>query len=129
MRNFLYHWVRSTITYSQEIVLGLAWIAFGFIVDDPLVATLQIEYPSATLLFQLAFTVAGVFMLVAAGYHKLLMPAFVFSSFVALGALIASLGVDPASTSVIYPITWVLLLLISSTQAFRHFKGWTDIGD
>ena len=118
---------RHTIVYSQEIVFGWAWIAFAFLGDNaPLISTLQVEYPALASMFEWGFLIAGVLMIIAVSKPKLLFPAFVFSSFIAFGALAGSIGVDGADASLLYPATWVLFAFVSITQAIRHYHDWDD---
>lgn len=117
--------VRRTITFSQEIVTGLAWLAFAFISTNvPLINTLEAEYPSIDDLFHLGFAAAGFFILLAIAKPDLFVPAWVFSCVVAISTLIASIGVEGVSNATLYPVTWALFVFLSLTQAIRHF--WND---
>ena len=128
----MWKWIKwaykHTIVYSQEIVLGWAWVAFGLLGSNaPLISTLQLEYSTLADVFSVAFITTGVFMLIAIAKPKLLFPAFVFSSFVSIGALIGSIGVDSFDASPLYPATWALFAFVSITQAIRHYHDWTDV--
>jgi hypothetical protein len=119
---------RHTIVYSQEIVLGWAWVAFSFFGENaPLISTLQVQYPPLASMFEIAFLVAGALLLVAIAKPKLLFSAFVFSSFVSIGALAGAIGVEVANASILYPMTWTLFAFVSITQAIRHFHDWDGV--
>lgn len=116
---------RHTIFYSQEIVFGLAWVAFAFLGDNaPLISTLQVEYPTLASMFELAFFTAGMLFLIAVSKPKYLFPCFVFSSFVSVGALVGSIGVEAANASLLYPATWTLFAFVSITQAIKYWHDW-----
>lgn len=128
---YVWNWIKwaykHTIVYSQEIVLGWAWIALAFLGDNaPLISTLQVEYPTLASMFEFAFLGAGILLLVAVARQKLFFPAFVFSSFVAIGSFCGSIGVDAADASILYPATWALFAFVSITQAIRHWHDWND---
>lgn len=128
----MWKWIKwaykHTIVYSQEIVLGWAWVAFGLLGSNaPLISTLQLEYPTLASMFEFAFLTAGILLLVAVARQKLFFPAFVFSSFVAVGAFLGSIGVDAADASLLYPAIWALVAFVSITQAIRHYHDWTDV--
>lgn len=127
----MWNWIKwaykHTIVYSQEIVLGWAWIAFAFLGNNaPLISTLQVEYMALADIFGLAFLGAGLFLLIAVAKQKLFFPAFVFSSFVAIGSFCGSIGVDAADASMLYPATWALIAFVSITQAIRYWHDWND---
>ncbi len=130
----MWKWIKwaykHTIVYFQEIVLGWAWVAFAFLGGHPpLISTLQVEYPTLASMFEFAFLTAGILLLVAVAKQKLFFPAFVFSSFVAVGAFwgsIGVIGVDAADASLLYPATWALFAFVSITQAIRHWHDWDD---
>lgn len=128
---YVWNWLkwayRHTIFYSQEIVLGWAWVAFSFFGENaPLISTLQTGYPALASMFELAFLIAGVLLLVAIAKPKLLFPAFVFSSFVSVGALAGAIGVEAANASLLYPAIWTLFAFVSITQAIKHWHDWNS---
>lgn len=128
IRKVLVKWAwafRRFTVYSQEIVMGLAWLAFAFFsTNAPLINTLEIEYPSIDTVFHLGFAGAGVLILLAVIRHDFFFPAWVFSSFVSVSTFIAAVGVNGIYSNVLYPVTWALFAFVSVTQALRHY--WTD---
>lgn len=116
---------RRMTVYSQEIVMGLAWLAFAFFsTNAPLINTLEVEYPSIDTIFHFGFAGAGALLLVAVWKHDLFFPAWVFSSFIAVSTFVAAVGVEGIYSSILYPVTWALFAFVSITQALRHY--WSD---
>ena len=128
---YVWSWIKwaykHTVVYSQEIVLGWAWVAFAFLGHNaPLIFTLQVEYAKIADMFEVGFFISGLLLLIAVAKQKLFFPAFVFSAFVAVGAFWGSIGVDTAEASALYPATWALFAFVSITQAIRHWHDWDD---
>lgn len=118
------------ITYSQELVLALAWLSFAFLsTNAPIINVLEDQYVVAADIFHFGFAVAGVLMLIAIAKPHIFFSAWVYSAVVSASTLIASLGVDTEFNSGLYPFTWALFLLLSVTQAMRHYGGSDERGD
>lgn len=117
---------RRLIVYSQEIVAALAWLAFAFTFDDaPLIGTLEAQYSGAVLVFHLAWALAGIFLLTAVVSPRLFISAWAFSGVIALCTHLATVTVvEGCNYSILYPITWGLLFILSVTQTIRHY--WQD---
>lgn len=120
---------RRVIIYSQELVTALAWLAFAFTFDDaPLVGTIEAQYPGAVLLFHFAWALAGIFLMMAVIKPKLFISAWAFSAVVAICTHIATVTVvEDGNYSILYPITWGLLFLLSISQTIKHY--WQDDDD
>lgn len=124
-------WYHSVI-YSQELVTGLAWLAFASTFDEArLVSRLYDSYPSAWLLFHVAWFFAGALLLVAIIKPKYFIAAWAFSAVVATSTFVASLGIvlNSYGYSLLFPITWGLFVLLSVTQTIRHYWQDDKIGD
>lgn len=117
--------VKHCIIYSQEIVLGLAWLAFAVSSNAPLTNILDVEYPSVSMLFHIGYAIAGILVLAAVVRPKYFVPVWVFSAATALSAHLATVTLtEDSEYSYLYPITWGLFFIVSSTQAARHY--WFD---
>jgi hypothetical protein len=117
-----------TVVFAQDMVIGWSWIAFAILGNGAgLIETLEAQFPpSLGIWFELSMFIAGVLILIAIGKNKLFVPAFVFSSFVAISAFFASLTV--AGDSALYPAVWAMMAFVSITQAIRRAKGWDSDG-
>lgn len=115
----------NTVYFAHELVLGWAWIAFG-VLSATITQVLDTQYPVIQDLFHIGFVTTGVFMLIAVAFSKLMLPAYVFSAFVASATLIASLGTD---SSLLYHVTWALIAFLSITQAIRFYLRGEEVGN
>lgn len=115
--------MRNIIIYAQELVYGLALVAFGFTPSAPLVATLLSEYPLMGNLFRLFLVLGGVGMMVSVFRPHFMFTSWLFSAFVTGAAFIGSFGIESDADDVLYPITWGLFCFLAVTQAYRHFGG------
>lgn len=115
--------MRNAIVYAQELVYGLALIAFGLSPDVPLVEGLLMEYPFVGHVLSVFLVAAGAGMIVSVFRPTLLFTGWLFSAFVTGAAFIGSVGVDQPGNDVLYPITWCLFFFLAASQAYRHFGG------
>lgn len=117
---------RRLIIYSQETVTALAWLAFAFTFDHaPIIGILETQFPVAAVLFHLAWALAGIFLLMAVVGPRLFISAWAFSGVIALCThLAAGMVVENGNYSILYPIIWGLLFILSVTQTIRHY--WQD---
>lgn len=116
------------ILYGQEISLALVWFTFGYLgTRIQLISTISSEFPDLARLLDFSFYVAAFIILVSVIYPSHRFPAFIFSSFVSTGALIASLGI----TGAYFPVNelqifWAILAFWSITLSIKTYYAWVD---
>ncbi len=124
LERFVVSMIKALVYRSQELVWALALIVFGLFGDDvAIIQNFDNVYPAAHVFFHAGFILGGV-LIIAAIYKPVLMfSAWVYSGLVAFACLVMSLGIPIPPNDILYTLVWLLILLLSLAQGYRHFGG------
>lgn len=124
LERFVVSMIKALVYRSQELIWGLALIAFGLFGDDvAFVQNFDNVYPAASVFFHAGFILGGVLMIAAIYKPVLMFSAWVYSGLVAFACLVMTLGIPIPPNDVLYTIVWLLILFLSAAQGYRHFGG------